>query len=200
MNALQIPPPINTTYQQTLSTRHINTPYQPTLTILSFIHCIHQPFSQVAEIVDIYIDRALNLPENCTVSRVSLRFVCLNVSVNETEATSEIVSCHAMFDSYTTAPIYSFKVTCVVGGTEEATVAFNSGSTITPPGSSNGVLPPGDKTLPSSSTPTPESSFAVTITALGEDHNEMGFVTKIMRGAIKDPTTTAILRIDTIDR
>ena len=33
------------------------------------------------------------------------------MAVNETETGSEIVSCHAMFDSYTTAPIYSFKVT-----------------------------------------------------------------------------------------
>ena len=115
------------------------------------------------------------------------------MSVNESEATSEIVSCHAMFDSYTTAPIYSFKVTCVVGGSEETT-ALNLGANT---GTGAGVLPPGDKSLRLSTT---TLDSIVTITALGEDHNEMGFVTKIVKGAIRDPTTTAILRIDTIDR
>ena len=139
----------------------------------------HAP--QTAEAFDLYVDRALNLPENCTVSRVSLKvvrharldlwkgrlpvvsthlnlliptptrpvvkvryarldqpvsvripthspthsplaprpsplaprsspqFVRLGVTADESDA-AEMASCHAVFDSFATAPIYCLKV------------------------------------------------------------------------------------------
>ena len=104
-------------------------------------------------------------------------------------------------------PIHSLttKVTCIVGGTDEDTLA-----TTTNPGTGPGTSPGtgtgtgtgsgGGTSVDKSPTSLPQDSTHIMITALGVDNTEMGFVTKIIKGSIRDPTTTAILRVDTIDR
>jgi hypothetical protein len=67
------------------------------------------------EIVEIYIDRALNLPANCSIARVTVKFLKAFAPDDEKPKLTNYFTCHAQGENFNISPSFNFRLLCTVG-------------------------------------------------------------------------------------